>query len=107
MPYGVSYCFCPAQEQAEQELAERLANEEPRVPFSDINLLTGEGSFGPGFASLAETNLAPEYLHVAKERQDCHLWRAVHESREAVVQTPATRYDRAHWRAGGEVAKQS
>ena len=31
----------------EAEVAERLANEEPRVPFSDINLLTGEGSFGP------------------------------------------------------------
>jgi mannosyl-oligosaccharide alpha-1,2-mannosidase len=59
---------------------------ELRVPWSDINLMTGDGSFGSGFASLAETALNPEFRYLAKATGDCALWRAVDEVQDAVVE---------------------
>merc|ERR1719331_1458704 len=77
----------------EEETAAAVAVEEEqqhmvelRVPWSDINLLTGDGSFGSGFASLAETALNPEFRYLAKATGDCALWRAVDDVQDAVVE---------------------
>merc|ERR1719316_843344 len=68
------------QQKAQKEVQETQQGEmqqmvELRVPWSDINLLTGDGSFQSGFASLAETALNPEFRYLAKATGDCALWR--------------------------------
>merc|ERR1719498_2231887 len=77
-------------EQNKQKQMEAESEEENfvelRVPWSDINLLTGDGSFGSGFASLAETALNPEFRYLAKASGDCELWRAVDAVQDAVVE---------------------